>query len=488
MRKVDEANTRTGVTSSNPSVQNKKELGDKQELEKDGLVAASVPRKKSFSNFFSRKHKRSSKKTNSSGTLTPETTSSIKPEALGSEGAVSAATEQIETAQKIQAKAPITSKLKWIRQKKDFVTHVDEIRQSNDLISHMVSMIALGSIHNILIVPELHEDVPELLLSVQDSLDRLHHALNRSNSYSSKTRPVAISLRVMNAKAYVQLKNKLTIQHNYINFHSDSAVYPLQLQPPTAPSSTVVLAETMLATQGSTQIMHETVIPLAEKLSGLQIDTDEAFKEIGSIFHAEGSNDVHYLFEDISTSWIVQDTLADLVETKPKFLTYIQLAIQVSMSYIYCVSIGASHRYPRLADYRYYKPIEDENRSLGPNDILEPYLSVGFGSRAPRKSTKDIGGASSQFSGNEALTCLGLLLHQLGCWKRLNDEDLASARDVAKTQRKDLQTSTGICYTEVVDVCFAAKEDDWDPRVRTEKLYQKVVAPLQKLVADLHWD
>lgn len=465
-----------------PSVQNK------QEPQKNGLDTASVPRSSSWSKLFSRKHKRTSKKTNSSGTLTPETTPAILPDALGSDEAVSATTEQVDTAQNIQAKAPITSKVKWIRQKKDFVMHVDEIQASNDRIGHMVSMIALGSIHNILIVPELHGDVPELLFSVQTSLLRLHHALNRSNSASSENRPVTISLRVMKAAAYVQLKKKLTIQHDYINFHNDLAIYPLQLQPSTAPSSTVVLAETVTAAQDSTQAMHGTDIPLSKRLSGLHMDTDEAFREMGSIVDAQNLTDIHYLFEDISTSWIVQDTLADLIASKDKFSTYIHLAVQVSLSYIYFMSIGATHRYARLADYRYYKPAEDGERRLGPNDILEPYLCVGFGSRAPRKSTKDIGGASSQFSGDEAMTSLGLLLHQLGCWKRLDDVDLATARDVAKKQRKDLQTSTGYSYTEIVDVCFAVKEDEWDSRVRTEKLYKKVVAPLQKLVDDLHWD
>ena len=460
----------------------------KQTPQQDGLDTGSVPRSSSWSKLFSRKHKRTSRKTNSSGTLTPETnTHAIMPDALDSDGAVLAATEQIDTAQNLQAKAPLTSKLKWRGQKKDFLMHVDAIKASNDLISSMVSMIALGSIHNILIVPKFQGDVPELLFSVQDSVIRLHHALNRSNPANL---PVTISLRVMKAEAYVRLKKKLTILHDYIKFDSDSVIYPLQLQPSAAPSSTVVLAETIMRAQEFEEVPPVSTTPLSGMLLGVSTDTDEPFREIGSIVEGQSSTDFHYhyLFEDISTSWILQDTLADLIAQESKFSTYIHLAVQVSISYIYFLSIGATHRYARLADYRYYKPIDDERRSLGPHDILEPYLCIGFGSKAPRKSTKDIGGASSQFSGDEAMTSLGLLLHQLGCWKLLDDKDLANARDVAKSQRIDLQTSTGHSYTEIVDVCFSAKEDDWDSRVRTEKLYQKVVAPLQKLVADLQWE
>ena len=480
VQKVNKANKKVGVPSSHPSVQ------DSQVARKDGVVTASRSRK--LRKIFSRKDKQSSRKSTSSGTLTPESSSANVPHALGSNGAVSAAIEQAETAENLQAKAPQTSKLRWKNQKKDFMTHVDEIKASNDLISQMVSMIALGNIHKVLIVPEVQGDVPDLVFSTQASLLRLHHALTRSNLTSSQNKPVTISLRVMKAPAYVQLKKRLMMQHDYVKFHDGPAIYPLQLQPSTAPSSTVVLADTIISAQDHAPGMHPTTLPLSRILSDRSTDTDEAFKAIGSIVDAQGSFNTYYLFEDISTSWTVQDTLADIIENEPKFSTYIHLAVQISVSYIYCISIGATHRYPRLADYRYYRPTEDDKQRLGPSDILEPYICVGFGSKAPPKSTKDIGGASSQFSGDEAMTSLGLLLHQLGCWKRLNDKDLAAERDVAKTQRKDLQTSTGQVYTEIVDVCFDAKEEDWDSRVRTEKLYQKVVAPLQKLVEDLHWD
>ena len=382
----------------------------------------------------------------------------------------------------------MASKLKWVKERKNFINHLDEIQASNDIISDIVSMIALGSIHNILVVPEFQGDVPEILVSVQSSLLRLHHALNYPTVNAISKQSVVISLRVMEAAAYVRLKKKLTMQHDYLKFRDDTAIYPLQMQSQKNTMSTLVLAETAMTPQDSNEAAQTVGSPFATRLSGVSTGSEDPFKDMGSIADGQSSTDLHYLFEDISTSWTLQDTLADLIMTRDKFSTFIHLAVQVSISYIYIISIGATHRYPRLGDYQYYKPTEDQKRNLGPKEALEPYLSVGFGSKGPRKSTRDIGGVSSHLDGDEAMTSLGLILHQLGCWKILEDEDLGAARDVAKAQRKDLQTNAGISYTQVVDMCFAAKEDDWDRQARTEKVYRQAVGPLQKLVSELRWD
>ena len=86
------------------------------------------------------------------------------------------------------------------------------------------------------------------------------------------------------------------------------------------------------------------------------------------------------------------------------------------------------------------------------------------------------------------MTGLGLVLHELGCWKTLDEQDPNIARDTARGERKDLQTSAGTTYAEVVDLCFAAKEVEWERHARAANIYRKVVAPLEKLVSDLRWD
>lgn len=399
-----------------------------------------------------------------------------------------AADQQEHTAERFQSKATLMMKVKWVGgQKKEFEKHLEEIHASNDFIRDIVSMRTLASIHNILVVPKFDGEIPGEILGVQDSLHRLHHALNHSNQGSPETKPVSISIRVMEAAAYIRLRKKLTVLHDYIAFRGNSALYPLQVQPSTATSSTVVLAETLMNGQEPFAELN-TATPLSDLLLGQSVEAYEAFKEIGSVEMSPSWFERHRLFQDISTSWTVQNTLADLIKSTSRFRTYIHLAVMVSISYMYLASIGTPHQYPRLIDYQYYGLTSEAKRVLHPDEVLEPYLSVGFGSRAPRRSTKDIGGTSGHFSGDEAMTGLGLVLHELGCWKLLDEQDLGGARDTARRQRKDLQTSAGTTYTEVVDLCFAAKEVEWERRACAENIYRKVVAPLQKLVSDLRWD
>ena len=289
----------------------------------------------------------------------------------------------------------------------------------------------------------------------------------------------------MEAAAYVLLRKRLTVQHDYIAFRENSALYPLRVQPSTAILSTLVLVETLMSGQ-EPFAAPDTAKPLSEMLLDQSVDAHKAFEEIGSVREAQNSSECH-LFQDISASWTVQDTLADLIKSTSKFRTYIQLAAKVSISYMYWASIGTSHQYPRLIDYRYYGLASKEKNVLKPDDVLEPYLSAGFGSRAPRRSTTDIGGTSGHCSGDEAMTGLGLVLHELGCWKTLDEQDLNSARDTARGERKDLQTSAGTTYAEVVGFCFAAKEVEWERHKCAANIYRKVVAPVQKLVSDLKW-
>ena len=379
-------------------------------------------------------------------------------------------------------------KAKWVvGQKKEFEKHLKEIHASNNFIRDIVSLRTLGSIYNILVVSEFKGEIPEEVLSVQDSLHRLHHALNHSNQGSPETKPAVISIRVMEAAAYVQLRKRLTVHHDYLPFHENSALYPLQVQISTATSSTVVLAETPMVVDKNFACAPSDK-PLSEILLGQSVDADEALKEIGSVTKNLSSFDCHRLFQDISTSWTVQNTLADLINSTSKFRTYMHLAVKVSISYMYLASIGTPHQYPRLVDYRYYGLASEAKRVLDPHEVLEPYLSAGFGSRAPRRSTKDIGGTSSQLSGDEAMMGLGLVLHELGCWKTLDEQDPSRARDTARGERKDLQASAGTTYAEIVDLCFAAKEVEWERHACAANIYRKVVAPLQRLVSDLRWD
>lgn len=330
---------------------------------------------------------------------------------------VQIATQDAHTTQQLQSKTTVVQKAKWIGQKKELTKHIEEIHASNNFIRDIVSLRALKSIHSGLVGADFDKKIPMDVLAVQDSLIRLHHALKHANEGSQDQGPAVVSVRMMTAAAYLRLKNKLILEHDYIEFQEDTLLYPLQIQPAAATSSTVVLAETTRTAPANTvpRVELDRVISLSGLLSSQPTDADNACKSIGSITSDQGSPHTYSLFQDITTSWTVQETLAGLIDTETKFRTYIQLALQVSLSYVYLVAIGTTHRYPRLVDYRYYKMESDAKRQLNPNKVLEPYLSVGFGSKGPRRSTQDIGGASYSSTGDEAMISLGIILHELGC-------------------------------------------------------------------------
>ena len=363
------------------------------------------------------KRSKSSIRDDSSGTLTPQSNPQILPPILNDSDASSAAAQDTYMAQQLQAKATAIAKARWIGRRKEFAEHLNEIRVSNDFIRDIFSLRALGTIRNALVGLEYDGEVPDDILAVQDSLRRLHHVLTNLNQGSSGQTPATISIRVMDAAGYLRLQKRLAAQHDYIGFRKDSALYPLQIKPVTAVPSTVVIAETLIKPQLSSapRVELDTIVPLSQMLHGPSTDAFEAFEKIGTIADDHSPGDIHCLYEDISTSWTVQITLASLIQSESRFRTFMQLALQVSVSYMFFGSITTTHRYPRLIDYQYYKEALDSDLSLGPNDVLEPYLCVGFGARAPRRSTKDIGGTGGYIAGDEIMTSLGIILHQLGC-------------------------------------------------------------------------
>lgn len=352
-------------------------------------------------------------------------------------------------------------------------------------------MRALASIHNILLVPVFKGTIPEEMLVVEDSLRRLHTALKGANQQSENHKPVVVSVRIMKAADYIQRKKRLALEHEYVKFRNDSALYPLQVGSLKSTSSTMILAETIMKVPLSSGVaVGQATLGIETTLSRMLDEPDpeayESFKSIGSITTPTASADTHELYQDISTSWVIQETLVELIRKTTKYRTYVYLAAQVAISYMYFASIGTSHAFPQLADYHYYNQSQEADRPLGPENVLEPYLSVGFGSRPPKRSTREVGGTTSHLtSRDEVMTSLGLVLHQIGCWTVLEEDDMTLATTGAKAQREDLICSAAIPYTQIVDLCLAAKEGEWEPQERANDIYRKVVAPLQRIIDEL---
>ena len=416
---------------------------------------------------------------------------STLPECLNSEEAMIAAAQDSSASENIQAKATWPIKAKWINQRKKFLEHLDEIHVSNQFIRDIVTMRALASIHNILLVPAFKGTIPEQLLDVQVSLQRLHTALKGANQQSENHKPVVVSVRIMKAADYVQRKKRLAHEHQYVKFRNHSALYPLQIGSLKAASCTMILAETLLKAPLSSGVANDQATLDTEKVLCQMLDKPdpeayESFKCIGSITTQSDSADTHGLYQDISSSWVIQETLVELIRKTTKYRTYIHLAAQVAISYMYFASIGTSHACPQLVDYHYYNQWQEADSLLGPENVLEPYLNAGFGSRPPKRSTREVGGTTSHLtSSDEVMTSLGLVLHQIGCWKVLEEDDLTLAKRAAKAQREDLICSAAMPYTQIVDLCLAAKEGVWEPQERATDIYRKVVAPLQGIISEL---
>lgn len=416
------------------------------------------------------------------------------PQSLQGRDPQSTANNQTYASEHLQDATTASVKARWIGQKKDFVAHLEGIQISLNLITNMVKLSTLADIRKTLVVPEFSGTIPDDIVSTQDSLQRLHRALvelNKGEKSSSNHKSLVMSIRALKAAGYVQTKKKVQADHDNLALRENSAVYPLQVDFAYQKASTMILAETTLVASKSSE---QPKLPkgnnsLSQLLCDKNEDAEYSLKAIGSVLTPGSSTDVHELFQDISTSWIVQDTLKGLMIRTKKYRTYISLGVQIAISYMHFVSIARSHSYPGLSDYRYYNPLPGEKKDIGPEHVLTPFLSVGFGSKAPKKGTREIGGFESQaIDDDEAMIRLGLLLHQIGCWTVFDEMDLETARRTARSKRDDLIFGAGMPFTQVVDLCLGSKGEDFDPPAQAKKFYGDVIVPLQKIVDELRWD
>ena len=446
-----------------------------------------------------RKHNESSAKSDASSSSAASLTGSNStpatslPQSLHKEEVLAAAARQVSTDESLQAAATFAIKVRWLKERGSFVRRLNEIRACNDFIRDVVSMRALNGIHKAIVVDAFIGHIPPHVTQTRRALHELHRALVAINGSSSLGDQLTISVRILKTADYFKLKTKLQLQHDYLRLRKVSAVYPLQVKSADAVESTMVLAETTIedappATDNPAYDLDH-CIPLSDMLCDQAPDADEYFSDIGTIGTPTTLTGDHQLFQDVSTLWTDHSSLAEVLNTTEKFRTYINLAVHIAISYMYVVSTATSHSYPRLQDYRYYEDVRENTNALGPDDILTPYLNAGFGSKPPRKSTREIGGFTDKpLFEDEAMTRLGVLLHQIGCWTILKEQNLGAAKETAKARRKDLIHGAGMPYAEIVDVCLASKDELDEPEAQVDRIYRKVVAPLQKIVDELRWD
>jgi len=71
---------------------------------------------------------------------------------------------------------------------------------------------------------------------------------------------------------------------------------------------------------------------------------------------------------------------------------------------------------------------------------------------------------------DQAMLNLGVLLE---------DQDPVAAKDLAKSERNNLFLDAGVCNAHIVDSCLTSKETNQKPPSQADKIYRKLVVPLQ---------
>ena len=392
-----------------------------------------------------------------------------------------------------QQSARLYAKGKWTtHQRKRFLENIDGIHDSNDLIRDIATVRALVGIHHAILGSKKSVEVPDYVSAVNESLRRVHRGLASFNHNVVNQPALSVKLRVSRMEEYISNPKRIALEHTYLHFREESIVYPIQIDAGTASKSKLVLVEALLHPPG---ISDAVAAPqgggkaLSQAICDDAPEDDEPFRQIGEVISPDLSTDTHALFQDVSVSWNVQQDLQSLIRDTTRFRTYLNLAARLAISYMYFISVGGLRSFPKLSDYQYYTPIDEEHKEFDSDNILSPYLSAGFGRKTPKRSTNAIGGiAGPSMQQNEALTRLGLILYQVGCWTALEGANLLELRTAVRRGRNDLLDRTGVPFTEIVDQCLDSKEDYCEPQEEVRRLYTNVIAPLQELADQVRWD
>lgn len=392
-----------------------------------------------------------------------------------------------------QKATSLVQKAKWaIGQRKAFIDNVASIHDSNDLIRDIATQRALIGMHRVILGNKSSNELPQSISLVNEALRRAHKGLTFFNKGVQNHPALSASLRILKADEYVSNSKRIALQHPYLNFGRESAIFPLQIDSSISSGSRLVLVETSIKPgerPGVTQDHLNERATLAQTLCDEAADDEEPIRRLGNIVSPDAISDAHVLYQDVSVSWTVHETLQGLISSHDRFRSYTLLAARLATSYMYYVFVGGMRSFPVLSDYHYYTPVGENLSHFNADNILLPYLTAGFGSKAPKRSTLDIGGITSpSMQQDEALTRLGLLLYQVGCWTVLTGDDLPGMRRAVREERNNLLDRTGVSFTGIVDRCLTSMEEDCDPHKEVERLYREVVAPLQELADQIKWD
>jgi hypothetical protein len=210
---------------------------------------------------------------------------------------------------------------------------------------------------------------------------------------------------------------------------------------------------------------------LRTAIEGLPCENE--LHHLGAIAQPPPKSLVHQMFSTQQRKWFQVSDLSQALETDDmrhnfRMSQRLQLASLIAGTHAYFAKIRTSCTEVRPSNFRYYHtqrdiPSWDEDEPY----VLNPYLSIGFGSRKPTRSLGSSSGVVQH--ANKIVVELGLLLYQIGSGSNLDygrggHEGFRQAKLSALHAMRVLGRCAGPRFAEVTELCLTyngSEDDGW---------------------------
>jgi hypothetical protein len=361
----------------------------------------------------------------------------------------------------LQKDSDLLERVQWARRDREALFgYIEELRK---YITDLEHLLRLKSSSGILLLSETLKSKAASLQAVgrktQKALQRLHASLRMMNKRKG---PWIFSLQLaedfeMAGRDFVNLNDYLPLREASLHFtlqrHSSQS----------AEESELFVAETLVSPPASNTVLPSRLLATdlnqAQEYDGLP--EADPFAKWGVVRVESLCGDLHWLFKDSENKWQSCETLADVLlrpETGQKMTANqrIKLALLITLSYLYLVSVRPSCDAISLNSFKYYiRKGEESSWDDGDPLILYPYISFGFGQRpvdvvvgGRQKAPRDH---------NTVIYELGIKLVQIGCCKAYGDAKafvLSTARSWALTNLHELESYVTLPYAEIARDCL----------------------------------
>ena len=385
--------------------------------------------------------------------------------------------DEVERAKKraqfLQAGNNFYRRCQWAdNDREQLLNIVVELRRCNNDLDALVRLKVPDDPTQILRVPNPDRQQIRHIEIFQHALKRVHETVMSVNSPAgSKGYQSVLDVQVVEDPE--QPKADLTECASRLRLRSETWVFVLQAHTEgwtkAQKRSILTYAEvnkSLESTESNLPEWIEMINSLPSALSDLEILPGHLpYGVLGAVSRIGSPADRHHLFYSAEYAWNTETTLQDVLdhenfETRLTLQQRLQLARLVALSFLYFGKISSSTTiYPRPERLRFYQ-VEGQNMPWVENEpfVLNPYVSIGFGSAKTNRVVGSSSGAARQMS--NPVVELGLVLFQVGSCSKLNYgsglEGVRKAKKEALRQIRKLDVRCGGHFAEVVQLCL-----DW---------------------------